>query len=83
MEVGSNMYYGEMQRLLAYDDIVLVIPQYRLGPLGYLAVSDLAKDDPRGVAGNYGITDMIQGLQWVQDTIAAFGGNKSDITVFG
>ena len=42
---------------------------YRLGPLGWLALSSA------GIAGNQGIKDIVLGLEWVQDNIAAFGGD--------
>lgn len=33
--------------------------------------------------GNYGLLDQILALQWVQKYIHFFGGNKSNVTVFG
>jgi carboxylesterase type B len=54
---------------LAAHDTLLVSINYRLGPLGYLTL------DTAGIAGNYGIQDLILGLEWVQQNIAAFGGN--------
>lgn len=35
------------------------------------------------VDGNYGIADIVAGLQWVNDHIKAFGGNPKNVTVFG
>ncbi|KAF3922721.1 Acetylcholinesterase [Orbilia brochopaga] len=61
---------------LATDAIVVNIA-YRLGPLGFLAL------ESAGIAGNFGIQDIVLGLQWVQDNIAAFGGDKDKVLLFG
>ena len=53
---------------LASDAIVVTVA-YRLGPLGFLAL------EGTDIAGNQGLQDVIMGAQWVQDNIAAFGGN--------
>lgn len=53
---------------LASDAIVVTVA-YRLGPLGFLVLPDA------GIGGNMAIQDEILGLQWVQDNIAAFGGD--------
>ena len=34
-------------------------------------------------SGNYGILDLVRGLEWVQNNIATFGGNPGNVTVFG
>ncbi|XP_053685665.1 glutactin-like [Sabethes cyaneus] len=73
--VGSAMTYRPDYLLEA--DVVLVVIQYRLGPLGFL--STLSDKIP----GNAGILDMIAALEWVQKNIEAFGGNSSAVTIFG
>ncbi|KAI1469377.1 alpha/beta-hydrolase [Daldinia caldariorum] len=60
----------------AVDSIVVSI-NYRVGPLGFLALSDL------GLTGNYGIMDQLLGLRWVQDNIAGFGGDPRNVLLFG
>ena len=62
---------------------VVVEIQYRLGPMGFFALPELAAEDPDGSAGNYGMLDMVLALEWVQDNIAAFGGDPANVTIFG
>lgn len=62
---------------------IVVAIQYRLGPMGFFALEELASEDPAGLAGNYGMLDMVLALEWVQDNIAAFGGDPDNVTIFG
>jgi para-nitrobenzyl esterase len=68
---------------LAKLGLVVVSINYRLGALGYLAHPGLSSESPRGISGNYGLLDQIAALQWVQNNIAAFGGNPSNVTIAG
>ncbi len=68
---------------LAAQGLVVVGFNYRLGPLGWLALPALQAEDPQGRAGNYGLLDMLEALRWVQRNIAAFGGNPNNVTLFG
>jgi para-nitrobenzyl esterase len=63
-------------------DLVIVSLQYRLGPFGFLDLSEIAGPDYAG-SGNNGIRDQIAALRWVQKNIARFGGDPSNITIFG
>ena len=56
---------------------------YRLGALGFLAHPDLTRESGYGGSGNYGLMDLIAGLQWVQRNIAAFGGDPANVTIAG
>ncbi len=68
---------------LARKGIVVVTINYRVGPFGFLATPELSRESGRSVSGNYGLLDMIAGLQWVQRNIAAFGGDPSRVTIAG
>jgi para-nitrobenzyl esterase len=68
---------------LPQHGIVLVNINMRLGVLGLLAHPLLSKESPNGVSGNYLFLDMIAALKWVQKNIAAFGGNPTNVTIFG
>ena len=63
----SNALYNGCN--VAADGAILVSINYRLGSLGFLAL------DSAGIDGNFGIQDILLGLQWVQSNIAAFGGD--------
>ena len=63
--------------------VVLVSIAYRVGPLGFLAHPELSAETTNHVSGNYGLLDMIAGLQWVKKNIAAFGGDPDKVTIFG
>jgi para-nitrobenzyl esterase len=73
-------YSGER---LAKKGVVLVSIAYRVGALGFLAHPELSAENKNHVSGNYGLLDMIAGLQWVQKNIAAFGGDPRRVTIFG
>ncbi|MGD9931257.1 MAG: carboxylesterase/lipase family protein [Mangrovibacterium sp.] len=68
---------------LARKGVVLVSIAYRVGQLGFLAHPELSAESPNGVSGNYGLLDQIAGLQWIQNNIAAFGGDPDQVTIFG
>uniref|UniRef100_A0A8C2X3D8 Carboxylic ester hydrolase n=1 Tax=Cyclopterus lumpus TaxID=8103 RepID=A0A8C2X3D8_CYCLU len=63
--------------LAAYENIVMVIIQYRLGILGFLSTGD------EHARGNWGFLDQLAALRWVQDNIEAFGGDPQTVTVAG
>ncbi|GAA1986800.1 carboxylesterase/lipase family protein [Amycolatopsis minnesotensis] len=72
---GSNraaLYDGSA---FARDEVVLVTVNYRLGIPGFL---DLA-----GAPANRGLLDVLAALGWVRETVAAFGGDPGNVTVFG
>lgn len=68
---------------LAAKDVVVVTLNYRLGVFGFFAHPELIAESEHFSAGNYGILDQIAALQWVQDNIAAFGGDPENVTIFG
>lgn len=67
---------------LAKREIVVVSCNYRLGALGFLHLEALGGSEYRG-SGNVGLLDQIAALRWVQDNIAAFGGDPGNVTIFG
>jgi para-nitrobenzyl esterase len=77
---GSEPRYNGT--VLAEQGVVVVSINYRLGVFGFLASSDLAKENG-GHAGNYGLMDMVAALRWVKANIAKFGGDPGNVTIFG
>src|SRR5579871_66836 len=73
-------YSGEK---LAKRGVVLVSIAYRVGQMGFFVHPGLSAENQHHVSGNYGLLDMISGLQWVQRNIAAFGGDPHHVTIFG
>ncbi|TWW53000.1 Cocaine esterase, partial [Takifugu flavidus] len=72
---SASMYSGSA--LAAYQDVVVVVIQYRLGLLGFLSTGD------EYMSGNIGLLDQIQALKWVQEHIHNFGGDPDLVTIFG
>ena len=77
---ATPLYDGEQ---LARDGVVLVSINYRLGLQGFFAHPALTAESPHGASGNQGLHDQIAAVQWVQNNIAAFGGNPENVTIFG
>ena len=67
----------------AKQGIVYVSLSYRTGALGFLSLPELSAENERGISGNYGLLDMIEGLKWVKENVAAFGGDPSKVTIMG
>lgn len=80
---GSTSEPGYDGANLAKKGVVLVSVAYRVNQFGFLAHPELSAENPNHVSGNYGILDQIAGLQWIQDNIAAFGGDPDKVTIFG
>jgi para-nitrobenzyl esterase len=78
---GSTPWYdgGSFARR---GGVVLVTLNYRLGAFGFLHLQDLAGEAFAG-SGNAGILDQVAALRWVQQSIAAFGGDPDNVTIFG
>ncbi|XP_043267063.1 neurotactin isoform X2 [Venturia canescens] len=77
---------GAMQpsaKLAHVRDMVFVRPNFRLGVFGFLAAEPLSRAAHLPTSGNYGISDIIAVLKWVQLNIQHFGGDKNAVTVWG
>ncbi|MCW3106296.1 MAG: carboxylesterase [Segetibacter sp.] len=78
---GSEWRYdGES---MARKGIVAITVNYRLTVFGFFAHPELTKESPHHASGNYGFMDQTAALQWVQQNIAAFGGDPKRVTIAG
>ncbi len=74
-------YWGD--RLAEKGDLVVVTTNYRLNVFGFLAHPALAEEDPNDSTGGYATLDQVEALRWVHENIANFGGDPSNVTIFG
>jgi para-nitrobenzyl esterase len=70
-------------KFAADNDAISVSFNYRLGPLGFLALPALATEDPHHSTGDLGLLDQQAALRWVRANIASFGGDPHNVTIFG
>lgn len=70
-------------KLARVRDIVFVRPNFRMGVFGFLSAEPLSRATYLPTSGNYGLSDILAVLKWVQLNIQHFGGNKDAVTVWG
>jgi para-nitrobenzyl esterase len=81
-EVGANTQTtSNASGLAATGRAIAVSLNYRLGPFGWLSLSQYG--DVFADATNLGLQDIITALKWVQENIARFGGDPQNVTVTG
>ncbi|MBQ6145696.1 MAG: carboxylesterase family protein [Clostridia bacterium] len=83
LQTGQPWYADYAGTGLAKKGAVVVNLGYRLGVFGYLADEGLAAESETGTTGNYGLLDQIKALEWVQQNVAAFGGDPGNVTLAG
>ncbi|XP_053557320.1 pyrethroid hydrolase Ces2e [Bombina bombina] len=76
LSMGAASFY-DGSALSAYENVVVVAIQYRLGLLGFFSSGD------EQARGNYGFLDQVAALQWIQENIQDFGGDPQSVTIFG
>lgn len=80
---GQSYFSAYNGASLASQGIIVVNIAYRVGVFGYMADTELIEESPNHTSGNYGLLDQIQALKWVNENIASFGGDASNITIAG
>lgn len=69
--ITPPLSWSDSEQLSIDGDAVVVTIAYRLGAFGFLGNLNL------------GVLDQIAALQWLKNNIAAFGGDPTNITIFG
>jgi para-nitrobenzyl esterase len=80
---GSSAAPNTSGTEFAKHGVILVAPNYRVGRFGFFAFPSLSQEHPDEPKGNYAYMDQIAALKWVQQNIAAFGGDPNNVTIFG
>jgi len=78
---GNSIFY-DGKALAQKHDAVVVTVTHRLNVFGFLHLAEIGGEKYRQ-ASNVGMLDIVLALEWVRDNIDAFGGNPSNVTVFG
>jgi len=76
---SSHMLMLRGFQLTEAMNVVYVSINFRLGALGYLDLRSLSDD----CVANPAVMDQLLALQWVQENIAAFGGDPDSVTAMG
>lgn len=79
---SANTLLNDGVRLSRKGDVVVVTLNHRLNAFGFLYLADLG-GERFADSGNTGMLDLILALQWVRDNIARFGGDPSNVMLFG
>ncbi|MCQ2140337.1 MAG: carboxylesterase family protein [Bacteroidales bacterium] len=86
---GGGFHSGSGQEQAAYDgnslakayDVVVVTLNHRLNCLGFLDLRDFGQKYE--ASANAGMLDIVKALEWVKANAEAFGGDPSNVTIFG
>lgn len=80
---GGSSYPETFGNQFAKQGVILLTFNYRLGRFGHFAFPALTAEHPDEPKGSYAYMDQIAALKWVQQNIAAFGGDPNNVTIFG
>ncbi len=78
--IGYTAQY-DLSRMAQRQGVVTVEMNYRLGALGFLAHPALRAEGDG--SGDYALLDQQAALRWVRANISAFGGDPTNVTLFG
>ena len=67
-------------KLAQQGQVIVVSIAYRLGVFGFFSHPELTQST---APANFGLLDQIEALNWINKNIAQFGGDSSNITLFG
>lgn len=74
----------DFSTMVKKHDVIVVSINYRLGPFGWFTHPSIQnKQNGIDKTSNFGTLDIIKALEWVNKNIILFGGDPSNITIFG
>ncbi|HEX5418406.1 MAG TPA: carboxylesterase family protein, partial [Gammaproteobacteria bacterium] len=79
---SGNWLLYDGTRLARSQDVVVVPVTHRLNVFGFLYLPRLG-GQKYAESANVGMLDIVAALEWVRDNIAEFGGDPSNVTIFG
>ncbi|MCR5455789.1 MAG: carboxylesterase family protein [Bacteroidales bacterium] len=79
----SDPIYDGHRFVKDHPEVVLVTINYRLGLMGFIDLTQMEGGESYTSSGCLGLLDQIEALKWVQRNIHHFGGDPSNVTVFG
>lgn len=82
--VGASHFY-DFAGLVRQENLIVVSINYRMGLFGWFSHEAVRQTAPEimDASANFGLLDIIASLEWVRDNIAAFGGDPTQVTIFG
>ena len=80
---SADIHYDGRNIVERNKDVVVVTINYRVGLLGYIDLKNVPGGEAFADSPNLATLDQRQALKWVRDNIAAFGGDRDNVTIFG
>jgi len=77
IEGSATLEMYQADYLSAMENVIVVSMQYRVNVFGFLYLGT------EGAPGNMGLWDQALALEWINDNLHAFGGDKNEITLAG
>ncbi|CAN7988008.1 unnamed protein product, partial [Ixodes hexagonus] len=77
MHGGNSYFFYDGRYVSGLGDVIIVVPNYRVGVLGFLNAGIY------GASGNAGLYDQILSISWVKENIEFFGGDPDKVVLFG
>lgn len=75
--------YSGQYLAAAFSNLIVVTCHYRLNLLGFIDFSGVPGGSEYKESGYLGLLDCQEALRWIQNNIENFGGDPSNVTIFG
>jgi para-nitrobenzyl esterase len=79
---GNDLLSYDGENLARHHDVVVVTHNHRLNVFGFLNLAEIGGERFAN-SGNVGMLDNVAVLEWVRDNIANFGGDPSNVMIYG